>query len=141
MQIGVEVSRAVDNRRIFVVHEDEIVRAALQFMLHDENEAHEIPSLEEAVRKAAKTPPDLVLLDLGLVWKRGIVVLEEIGQKIPKAKVLLVAESDDDPDAHACLSLGAHGVMGKPFTVSGVRMKVDAALGRSPSYAAWRASF
>jgi len=141
MQIGVEVSRALDNRRIFIVHEDEIVRAALQFMLHDENEAHEVPTLEEAFRKAAKSSVDLILLDMGLVWKKGIAVLEEIGQKIPKARVVLVAESDDDPDAHACLSLGAHGVMGKPFTVSGVRMKVDAALGRHPSYAAWRASF
>ncbi|MEK7394241.1 MAG: response regulator [Fibrobacterota bacterium] len=141
MQIGVEISRALDNRRIFVVHEDEIVRAALQFMLHDENEAHEVASVEEAFRKAANAPPDLVLLDMALVWKKGIALLEEFGRKLSKTRVLLVAESDDDPDAHACLSLGAHGVMGKPFTVSGVRMKVDAALGRAPSYAAWRASF
>ena len=38
MQIGVETSKAVENKRVFVVDSDEITRAALQFMLHDENE-------------------------------------------------------------------------------------------------------
>jgi hypothetical protein len=36
MQIGVETSKAVDQRRVFVVDDDEVTRAALQFMLHDE---------------------------------------------------------------------------------------------------------
>ena len=48
MQIGVETSRAVENKRIFVVDDDEIIRAALQFMLHDEYETHEVASLAEA---------------------------------------------------------------------------------------------
>ena len=42
MQIGVETSKAVDQRRVFVIDEDEITRAALQFMLHDEIETHEL---------------------------------------------------------------------------------------------------
>ena len=42
MQIGVETAKAVDQRRVFVVDEDEITRAALQFMLHDEIETHEL---------------------------------------------------------------------------------------------------
>ena len=45
MQIGVETSRAVENKRIFIVSDDEIARAALQFMLHDEYEAHDLPDL------------------------------------------------------------------------------------------------
>src|SRR6185369_4620713 len=36
MQIGLETSKAVDQRRVFVIDDDEITRAALQFMLHDE---------------------------------------------------------------------------------------------------------
>jgi len=136
MQIGVEVSRMVENRRIFVVVEDEIVRAALQFMLHDENEAHEVPDLAAAFAKASRFPPDLLLLDLGIVWREGMGVLARISQQLPEAKVLLVAESDHDPDAHACVGVGAHGVLGKPFVVAGVRRKVDQVLGRIPSLAA-----
>ena len=52
MQIGVETSKAVDQRRVFVVDEDEITRSVLQFMLHDEIETHELASPEEALRKA-----------------------------------------------------------------------------------------
>jgi len=138
MQIGVEVSRMVDNRRIFIVHQDEILRSAMQFMLHDENEAHEIASLDEAFKRAAKTPVDLMLLDMAIVWSRGVAVLGEIRARMPGTIVLLVAESNDDPDAHACLSSGADGVVGKPLTIAGVRRKVDVALGRIPVGQAWR---
>ena len=48
MQIGVETAKAVDQRRVFVIDEDEIIRAALQFMLHDEIETHELGSLDDA---------------------------------------------------------------------------------------------
>jgi KaiC/GvpD/RAD55 family RecA-like ATPase len=51
MQIGVEISRAIENKRIFVIDSDEITRAVLQFMLHDENETHELASVEDAIAK------------------------------------------------------------------------------------------
>jgi hypothetical protein len=62
MQIGVDSQRAVENRRIFVVAEDEITRAALQFMLLDEYETHEFAGLDEAFAKAAGNAPDLIIL-------------------------------------------------------------------------------
>jgi len=89
MQIGVEVSRAVENKRIFVVEDDEIIRSALQFMLHD-----------------------------------------EIAARTPSAKVLMVADSVDDPVALACLKSGADGILAKPITIEAVRFKVDVLLGR-----------
>jgi hypothetical protein len=46
MQIGIESSRAIENKRIFVVDGDEIDRAVPQFMLHDENETYELAGLE-----------------------------------------------------------------------------------------------
>ena len=42
MQIGVDCNLAVGNWRIFVLDTDEIGRMAVQFMLHDEYETHEI---------------------------------------------------------------------------------------------------
>ena len=71
MQIGVETSRAVENKRIFVVDSDEVVRAALQFILHDENEAHELASLKEAFAIRAGRHVDLVLLGSGIVREKG----------------------------------------------------------------------
>ena len=71
MQIGVESSRAVENKRVFVVDSDEITRAVLQFMLHDENETHEIASVAAAYQKAADWKPDVILLGMPIVRERG----------------------------------------------------------------------
>lgn len=130
MQIGVESSRAVENKRIFVVDNDEIIRSALQFMLHDENETHELQSLEHAYAKAVDWRPDLLILGVGVVQERGLVVLGDIKSKLPDTKILLVVDATDDPLARACLEAGAHDLLRKPLTIESVRYKVDVLLGR-----------
>ena len=67
MQIGVETAKAVDQRRVFVVDDDEITRAALQFMLHDEIETHELATPEEAYDKGTDWLKPHVVLLVGLV--------------------------------------------------------------------------
>lgn len=130
MQIGVEVSRAVENKRIFVVVADEIDRAALQFMLHDENETHEIASLAQAFDKGAEWRPDLVILGLDIVGETGTSAVTDLGRRFPGVKIMLLAESTGDPAADVCRALGAHDVMVKPLKIEGVRHKVDILLGR-----------
>jgi CheY-like chemotaxis protein len=130
MQIGVEISRAVENKRIFVVESDEIIRSALQFMLHDENETHELATLELALAKGLEWKPDLILLGLAIVEEKGVAVLADIAQRLPGTKILIVAASDADPLAQACVKSGAHGILVKPLTIESVRYKVDVALGR-----------
>jgi DNA-binding NtrC family response regulator len=132
MQIGVETSRAVENHRVFVVHDDEIVRAALQFMLHDEHEAHELASVEQAYAKADDTgPPDVVLLAVEIARIGGAELLEQLATRYPAAKVLLVTDGAYDEFAQSCLGSQAHGLVPKPFTVESVRRKVDLALGKA----------
>ena len=76
MQIGVETAKAVDQRRVFVVDEDEITRAALQFMLHDEIETHELATPEEAYAKGVDwLKPDVVLLGVGVTVATTCLVL------------------------------------------------------------------
>jgi DNA-binding NtrC family response regulator len=130
MQIGVGTARAVENKRVFVVDDDEIARAALQFMLHDENETHELASVQETFAKAAERKPDLVLLGLGIVRGSGLGVVTEILERIPGVKILLVAESEQEPRALAAVRQGAHGIIAKPLRVEPVRRKVDVALAR-----------
>lgn len=132
MQIGVEISRTVENKRIFVVDSDEVTRAALQFMLHDENEAHELASVSEAIVRREGRKVDVVLLGQAIVREQGAGVLDEIAQHLPGAKVLLVADSA--ADAGECMRYGAAGVIVKPLTVESVRGKVDRVLGRGPAF-------
>ena len=96
MQIGVEISRALENKRIFVIDSDEITRAAIQFMLHDENETHEIATVAEAIAKSAGRKVDLIVLGSAVVREHGAGVFDEIAREIPQTRVLLVAECTDD---------------------------------------------
>jgi len=130
MQIGVETSKAVDNKRLFVVANDEITRMALQFMLHDENETHDIPTLEAAFDKSVEWKPDLLLLGIDVVQERGLDVLSWIKSRLNHTKILLIVDSREDPLLASCQSSGIDGFLLKPLTVEEARRKVDGLLGR-----------
>jgi len=130
MQIGVESSKAVDNKRIFVIDEDEIIRAALQFMLHDENETHEAPSLEWAYEKAVDWPPDLVIFSEALLRRHGAALYGEIRERLRGPKIMIVLEPGGVELAKQCLSEGADSVAIKPLRIELVRRKADLLLGR-----------
>lgn len=131
MQVGVETSRAVDNKRVFVVDDDEIMRAALQFMLHDENETHEFRDVDEALQKSVQYKPDVVVLGVNVVRRLGTEIFRTLKSRIDGLKVLLVAEPGDDPFVSSCLQCGADAVLHKPITVEKTRKQVDRLLGRA----------
>lgn len=133
MQIGVESSRAVENKRVFVIDTDEITRAALQFMLHDENETHELAGIGAAYEKAVSWKPDVILLGMPIVQESGIGVIAELRARIPGAKIAVVTDSATDATAQSCLKQGAHSLLTRPFTIESVRRKVDILLGRRTS--------
>ena len=130
MQIGVDSAKAVDNKRLFVVANDDITRMALQFMLHDENETHDLPSLEAAFDKSIEWKPDLLLLGIDVVHERGLEVLPLIRSRLANTKILLVADNREDPMVASCQSAGIDGLLLKPLTVENARRKVDGLLGR-----------
>lgn len=130
MQIGVEMSRAMENKRVFIVDDNEIIRAALQFMLHDEFEAHEVASAAIAFEKAETQPPDLVVLAEGIVRTEGFDLLRKLRAVAPKARILVVVEAAATAYGKECVSAGAHGFLAKPLKIEFVRQKVDAMLGR-----------
>ncbi len=129
MQIGVESSRAVENKRVFVVDTDEIARAALQFMLHDENETHEFGDLDSALRKAEHWRPDLLILNAALVLTAAPDLIAGLKARIAGLKILVSIEGGTT-DARTLRQAGADGVLHKPLTIEKARMAVDVALGR-----------
>lgn len=132
MQIGVETAKAVDQRRVFVVDEDEITRAALQFMLHDEIETHELATPEEAYAKGVDwLRPDIVLLGVNFLKERGTGVLSDLAEHFPNVRVLIVTDRADQDVALNGLKAGAHGALVKPLKLEDVRKKVDTVLGRA----------
>jgi CheY-like chemotaxis protein len=135
MQIGVDSARAVENKRIFVVDGDEIRRAVLQFMLHDENETHEFADVAHAYRKAEHWKPDAILLSMELVRAQGFTLIGEIHERVPGVRIAVVCDSGADPETRRCLKNGAQSLLAKPLTIESVRRKVDLLLGRRSALA------
>lgn len=131
MRIHPEPFRPVENRRIFVVEDDEVIRSAFQFILDDHNETHAFRNIDLAFAKAANVRPDIILLGIGFLQSDGERILAEIERRLPDAKILIVANSLRDPLALKILKEGAHGVLGKPITFDSVHSKVNALLEES----------
>ena len=131
MQIGVETSKAVDQRRVFVIDDDEITRTALQFMLQDEIETHEFASPEEAYAKGVDwLKPDLILLGVSFLKEHGAPLIGELGTRFPGVRVIIVCERADEATAVEGIKAGAHAALVKPLVLDAVRKKVDTILGR-----------
>jgi DNA-binding response OmpR family regulator len=131
MQIGVETAKAVDQRRVFVVDEDDVTRAALQFMLHDEIETHELATPEEAYAKGVDwLRPHVVLLGASFLKQRGPALIGDLATRFPGVRILIVCDKSDEATAVDGLKAGAHGALVKPLTLESVRKKVDTILGR-----------
>lgn len=131
MQIGVDTQRSVENKRVFVIENDEINSMALQFMLADENETHTLPRIEAAIAKAHEWPPHLVLLGAGLVRSEGSALIKRLKAAMNSVKILLVCDSAEDAAVREALAEGADGMLLTPLTIEGVRRKVNSALGRA----------
>ena len=130
MQIGVEAQRAVENRRVFVLDEDEINRTVLQFMLADDNETHEFATVAAALDKGAHWQPDLVLVSSRLVGREGLELMHSLSAAWPGVKLLIICDTGDDDCRTAALAAGAIDTLARPFKLEPVRRKVDRHLGR-----------
>ena len=130
MQIGVDSQRAVENKRVFVIDNDDISSMALQFMLADECETHVLPSMVAALDKGRAWPPQLILLGAGIIAMEGAGAVTRFKSQLDGVKVLIVCDSLDDPGVREALALGAASTLLRPLKLEAVRHKVDAQLGR-----------
>lgn len=130
MQIGVDSQRAVENRRVFVIDNDDVVSAGLQFMLADEMETHVFATPDEAIAKAANWPPELALLGASMLEMEGAGIVTRLREALPELRILIVCFNADEPVVKEALALGANSTLLRPLKLENVRRKVDAQLGR-----------
>ena len=131
MQVGVGSATAVENKRVFIVDSDEIIRAVLQFMLHDEYEAHEFATPAAAVAKGIDWKPDLLVLGGATLRELGLADLPQIKSELGGVKILLVTEAGENVVAQAALDAGvADALLLQPLTVESVRRTVNRLCGR-----------
>jgi DNA-binding response OmpR family regulator len=81
-----------------------------------------------ALNMIQKSPPDLVILDLGLPNMSGESVCLEIRKKYPELRVIILTAKDSISDIVQGLSLGADDYMTKPFIADELLARIKARL-------------
>jgi DNA-binding NarL/FixJ family response regulator len=80
----------------------------------------------EAVQKAEKLRPNLILLDIGLPILNGIEAARRIRSLSPESKLLFVTQESSDDVVQQALGLGALGYVVKTHAGSELLKAVDA---------------
>jgi DNA-binding response OmpR family regulator len=130
---------AGDRSTVLIVEDDlEIAQLVAAYLHRSGLRSRLAASAEEAALACAESPPDLVLLDLGLPGADGLDFLRHFrGSSL--APVIIVSARESDEDKVAALGLGADDFVSKPFSPRVLAARVDAQLRRA-SYAASGAS-
>jgi two-component system nitrogen regulation response regulator NtrX len=110
---------------ILIVDDERNVRATLKGVLEDEGyRVRTASSGEEAIRAAARTVPDLILLDIWLPGMDGIEVLEKLSDNGSDAVVVMISGHGSVETAVRATKLGAFDFIEKPLSLDRVLLVV-----------------
>lgn len=99
-------------QRILLVDDHEVVRLGLRALLehHPQFEVvGEAGTAKEALEQVAQHRPDVVLMDIRLPGASGIEACEEITQKYPETKVIMLTSYAEDEMLFSAIRAGASG--------------------------------
>ncbi len=98
--------------RILIVDDHEVVREGLRALL-SRREGFDVVgqagSVEQAVAEAARTKPDVIVMDVRLPDGSGIEACREIREERPETKVIMLTSYADDDAVFASILAGAAG--------------------------------
>ena len=118
------------NAQIMVVEDEGVISKDIQNMLR--NLGFSVPAIafsgEEAIKKAAETHPDLVLMDIVLEGKMdGVEAAEQIRDRFDIPVVYLTAYADDNTLQRAKVT-EPYGYILKPFEERELHTAIEIAL-------------
>ena len=121
--------------RVMLVDDHEIVRNGIRAMLDAQDDivvTTEAGSVREAVDEAARTRPDVVVMDVRLSDGSGIEATREIRANRPETKVLMLTSFADDEALFSSIMAGASGYVLKQVK-SGDLLRAIRAVGAGDS--------
>jgi two-component system, NarL family, response regulator DevR len=120
----------MSNLRILLVDDHEVVRLGLKSLI----ERHagfevvaEAAAAAEAVQKAIQHKPDIVLMDIRLVGSSGIEACQEITEKLPDTKVIMLTSYAEDEMLFSAIRAGAVGYVLKQIGSTDLIRTIEAA--------------
>ncbi|MDQ6918668.1 MAG: response regulator transcription factor, partial [Candidatus Dormibacteraeota bacterium] len=121
--------------RVMLVDDHEVVRNGVKSMLHateDISVVAEASTVEEAIRYATASKPDVIVMDVRLADGSGIVATREIRAERPQTQVLMLTSFADDQALFASIMAGAAGYVLKQIR-SGELLQAIRAVGNGQS--------
>lgn len=124
-----------DPAKILIVEDDKVIRTVLEMSLHGAGFRHfeSVSRGDDALRLAAATKPDLVLLDLMLPGLDGLSVARRIREngQLADTRIIMVTARTEEEDIVRGLDAGADDYIPKPFSREVLLARVRAVLRRS----------
>ena len=119
------------NRRLLIVDDDPLMTDSLEFLLQQEGyDVTVAASGTDALRAVRVSPPDLVLLDVGLPDLNGVEVCRRI-RAIWNGPVIVLTARRQEADKVVGLDAGADDYVTKPFASSELLARIRAGLRRA----------
>lgn len=116
--------------RLLLVDDHEVVRLGMRALL----ERHpsftvvgEASTQEEAIAMAEEQQPDLVLMDIRLAGGSGIEACQQIKERLPDTKVIMLTSFAEDELLFAAIRAGASGYLLKQIAGGEVVRAIEAA--------------
>jgi DNA-binding response OmpR family regulator len=126
--------------QLLLVEDDAAIRGALVRVLSERGHAvTSTPSGLAALQHVTGSPPDLVLLDLGLPDLSGYQALRML-RAVSSVPVLVITAQDDEKEIIRVLDAGADDYVVKPFGTGQIEARIRALLRRVNAGAAQRVS-
>lgn len=100
--------------RVMIADDHPIVRQGLEIVLASQDDMELVAIAangNQAVEQALKTNPDVIIMDVQMPEKDGITAIEEIVQKMPEARVLVLTSFPDDKNVVQAIKAGAMGFL------------------------------
>ncbi len=132
----VRIVLEVTTKHLLVVEDEEDIQELVRYNLERDGYAvTTVASGEDALEKAAATPPDLILLDLMLPGLNGLDVCRALRaeQSTKKIPIIMLTARSEESDIVAGLELGADDYVTKPFSPRILLARVRAVLRRRAS--------
>jgi two-component system response regulator NreC len=102
--------------RLLLVDDHAVVRMGIRMLLENEEDLEivgEASTANQAMEVVEKIHPDLILMDVGLPDKSGIVATREIKEKFPEIAVVALTIHEDEEYFFRMLEAGASGYVPK----------------------------
>ena len=107
----------MQEKNILIVEDNEALQESMQIYLGTRNfRIVQARSVDQALQLLQKETPDVILLDLLLPEKNGIVLLESLQEKKSSIPVIVITNMETTDMREHCLQAGARDVLIKSNT-------------------------